>query len=396
VPLNAQSALGHPARSRPDRATPLAISIVLALLNLGACTKKLLPPKPYLAFVANHDSNTVAVVNLATLRLVRSLSVPPGPAQEAARPSAEELYVLSDSGSVTIIGEADLQTKGVVAVGAGAANLTMADDGSRAAVTNAAGEVAVINCQTRTVEGRATIGSDLSGLVFSPDGKTLIAADRAGDRLVFVDAPTAKALVEVHVGKSPGPMIVLPDGSKLFVADTGESKITAVDLASRQVLANLELGSNPVGLILKPDGGELIALSRDSATLSIVDTFHDDVEEDRPISTGKSPVGGVATRDSTKVYILNGGPEGGSVQGIDLTTRMPIGTTYIGGSPAAIALTPDERFLAVADAGSSFLTILGCSPLSPRPKVPGTPIPLITTIPVGAEPVAIVIPGLLQ
>jgi DNA-binding beta-propeller fold protein YncE len=358
-----------------------------------ACTKKLPAPKPYLAFVVNHGSDTVAVVNLASFRVVRSLPVPPDPDQAVVRPLSPEIYVLSDSGSVSIIVNPGLKVETSIAVGAGAANLALASDGSRAAATNAAGEVVIINCGARAVGGRVKVGGDLAGLLFTPDGRTLVTADRASDRLVFVDAPTAKVLGEVKVGKSPGPMVVLPDGGKLFVADTGEQKITAVDIGSHQVLAHLDLASVPVGLVLKPDGGELIAFSRDSATLTILDTFHDDVEEDRPISTGKTPVAGVPTRDSTRLYILNGGPDGGSVQGIDLANRTPLGTTYIGGTPAAMALTPDERYLAVVDEGASSLDLLATDPLNPKPKVPGTPIPLITTIPVGARPVAITIPG---
>ncbi len=364
----------------------------IALLSFAvACTKKLPAPKPYLAFVASHASNTVAVVNLATFRLVRSIPVPPGPMQVAARPGSHELYALSDSGSLSVIVDPALQVAATIPVGAGAANLAIAGDGGRAAATNAAGEVVIIDCGSRHVTAHPKLGGDLAGLVFTPDGKTVIAADSVGNRLVFVDASTAKVLGEVSVGKQPGPMAIIPDGSKLFVADTGEAKISVIDVASRQVLSHLELASDPVGLVLKPDGGELLALSRDSATLTIVDTFHDDVEEDRPISTGKTPVAGVPIRDSTKLYILNGGPDGGSVQGIDLQNRAPLGATYVGGEPTAIALTPDERYVAVT-AGSS-LAVLSTGPLNPKPKVPGTPLPLITTIPVGADPVGVVIPG---
>jgi YVTN family beta-propeller protein len=375
----------------------LPAACLLLTLN-AACTKKNPPPQPYLAFVANHGSNTVAVVNLATFRVIRSIAVPPGPTQVIARPGSPELYVLSASGTVSVIGDPDLRVTATLPVGpAGttAANLVLAPDGSRAAASDSAGTIAIVDCMTWTVAGRVKVGGDLSGLAFTPDGKTLVAADRAGNRLVFVDAPTAKVLGEVRVGKSPGPMAMLPDGSKLFVADTGEPKISAVDVASRQVLSHLELASDPVGLVLKPDGGELVAFSRDSATLTLLDTFHDDVEEDRPISTGKTPVAAVPTRDSTKLYILNSGPEGGSVQGIDLQNRAPLGTTYVGAAPAAIALTPDERYLAVAATGASSLAVLGTSPLNPKPKVPGTPLPLITTIPVGAGPVAVAIPGWL-
>jgi len=377
----------------PDKLA-VVLACLAAVLVAGACTKKLPAPKPYLAFVANRDSDTVAVVNLATFRLVRSIAVPPGPAQVLGRPGTYELYVLSESGSVSVIADPSLQIAASIPIGSGAANLVLARDGSRAAVTNAAGEVVIIDCARHTVAARVKVGGDLAGLIFTPDDKTLVAADREGNRLAIVDAPTAKVLGEVQVGKRPGPMAILPDGSKLFVADTAEPKISSIDVASRQVLSHLELAAEPVGLVLKPDGGELLVFSRNSATLTILDTFHDDVEEDRPISTGKQPVAGVATADSSKLYILNGGPDGGFVQGIDLQTRAPLGATYVGTNPSAIALTPDERYIAVTVGPA--LAVLATSPLNPKPKVPGTPLPLITVIPVGVSPVAVTIPGWVE
>ena len=65
------------------------------------------------------------------------------------------------------------------------------------------------------------------------------------------------------------------------------------------------------------------------------------------------------------------------------------------GEDTAIAyLTPDERYIAIT-AGSN-LAVLATSPLNPKPKVPGTPLPLITEIAVGARPVAVSIPGWIQ
>jgi len=372
-----------------------AASVALALVSLFfACTKKLPAPEPYLAFVANQESNTVAVVNLATFRLVRTIDVPPGPVQVAARPGTQDLYVLSESGDVSVIADSSLQVRSSIPLGAGAANLAMAPDGSRAAVSNADGGIVLIDCASRAVSARVRTGGEIARLIFTPDSKTVVAADRDGNRLVFVDAPTAKVLGEVQVGKRPVAIAVVPDGNKLFVADTGEAKITAVDIASRQVLSHLELASEPVGLMLKPDGGELLVFSRESGTLTIIDTFHDDVEEDRPISVGKDPVASVPTRDSTKLYILNGGSEGGHVQAIDLQNRAPLGATEVGPDPTAIALTPDERYIAVTV--ESNLAVLATSPLNPTPKVPGTPLPLITEIAVGARPVAVSIPGWRQ
>ncbi|MGH9397890.1 MAG: YncE family protein, partial [Terriglobia bacterium] len=56
--------------------------------------------------------------------------------------------------------------------------------------------------------------------------------------------------------------------------------------------------------------------------------------------------------------------------------------THVGIKPQALALTPDERFLAVVDSGGGRLSLMRAATGD-----------LITSIPVGADPVDVVIPG---
>jgi YVTN family beta-propeller protein len=357
------------------------------------------PQQPYLAFVAAEESNTVAVVNLATFRLTASIAVPPRPVQLVRSPRARELYVLSASGKVSVISYPDLRVAATVPVGRSATAMALAPDGGLLAVVEgASGEIVLVDCASRSIAGRVHTGGDISALVFTPDGKVLAASDRARAQVIFINVSARKVLGDVGVGKAPGSLAMLPDGSKLFVADTGEPKVSAIDVASRQLLSNIEIGSNPDQVLLKPDGGELFVLSRTSAILTILDAFHDDVDDE--MAAGEGSVAAVATKDSSRLFVLNSGAlgAGGSVEAVDVNNRsLPssVVSTPVGRSPVALALTPDERFLAVADPGSSSLGVLGTSVLNPKSKPNGTPLPLITMIPVGAHPVAVAIPGWL-
>jgi YVTN family beta-propeller protein len=380
---------------RADISTLLA-ALFAAVAALGSCTRRPLPARPYLAFVANEASNTLAVVNLATFQMTASIPLAPEPVQVLARPGVQELFVLSRSGVVSVIAYPELRVIASIRIGSPAANLVITPDGSLAAASDAQGEIVLIDCVRRSIAARLKSGGDVSALAFSPNGKTLVAADQAHDRLVFADLTSRTILGDTHVGKSPGTIVILPDGSKLFVADTGEPKISAVDLATRQVLSDIDLASRPSELVLKPDGGELIALCPESATLAILDTFHDDVEGEMPAGVG--PVAAVNTRDSTRLYVANGGD--GTVQAIDLQNRSQPGSmlsTRAGIAPSALALTPDERFLVVTDSASSSLAVLGTASLSAKStKVASVPMPLITTINVGARPADVTVPDWLR
>jgi YVTN family beta-propeller protein len=375
--------------------TLILTAILLAVVAPSSCTRRPSPPKPYLAFVANRASNTVAVVNLATFQMTASIPVAPEPVQVLAREEPRELWVLSRSGSVSVIAYPALRVNASIDIGSTAANLALTADGRFAAVSGARGEIVLIDGFSHTIEGRVRSGGDISALAFSRKGNLLIAADSAHDRLLFVDTTSRTILGVTQVGKAPGPITILPDESKLFVADTGEPKISVVDPPSRQVLSNIDLASRPVALTLKADGGELIALCRESATLVILDTFHDDVESEMP--TGSGPVAALTTRDSKRLFVAN--RNDGTIQDIDLQNRSQTGSvlsTRAGIAPTALALTPDERFLVVADSGGSSLAVL-IAPISMNSaKAPSVPFPLVTTINVGAQPVDVTVPDWLK
>ena len=110
----------------------------------------------------------------------------------------------------------------------------------------------------------------------------------------------------------------------------------------------------------------------------IVDTDQDDVEQNYP--TGHKPVAGVFQQTPLVLYIANAGD--GSVMALDVQNRALLATIHIGIEPRALALTPDERFLLVADTSASTLAVLRTNPTN-----------LLTTFPVGAKPVDVVVPG---
>ena len=366
----------------------LAVAVLLAVSG-AACRKQGPPLTPYVALVANSQSNSVAAVDLATFRVIRSVPVASGPAEIALRPHSQEVYVATASGSVSVIGFPDLRVLGTLEIGRSARDLVFSADGSRLyALDPKSGDVVFADAEHGRIPretGRLHLGGDLAHLALTPDGKALVAADRASNRLVFISADSRRVLGSVEVGRDPGALVILPDSSQVLVADTGENKVSAVDVASRQILAHLELAAPPTSLALKPDGGELFVLCGASALVSIIDTSHDNVEQNLP--AGALPAAGVFRRDSSVLYVANAGD--GSVTALDVQNRAVLDSTHAGAEPRALALTPDEQFLVVVDAASASVAILravtSTAPASGRGA-------LVTTVPVGARPVAVAVP----
>lgn len=368
------------------------LPLALCLLTFSACTKQASPPpKPFLAFVANRGSNTVAVVDLAESRVIASIPVAGEPEQVVAPPGRREVWVVSKSGELTVIGAPDLKVKESLAAAKSGGDLFFSPDGSRFVLATDAGTVVFGNAP----EGRRpAVDGSLDQAVYrygggclTDDGKTLILSDAARDLLVFIDVPSRRVIGSVKVGKQPGPIVALPGGHKAFVADTGEDAVSAVDVAKQELLSNLEISSSPVSLALKHDGGELFVLG-EGGVMTIIDAFHDDVEQ--PFPVGQSPATGVFRKDSSVLYVASAAD--GSVTAIDVQNRVVLNSTEVGGNPQSLALTPDERFLVVAVPASSGIAVLRADPsmLTTQDSA------LVTTVPTGLNPVDVVVPGELS
>ncbi len=416
--------------SNPE--SPIFNSLVLLLAALSsACSRPANPPQPYLAFVANSRSDTVAVVNLAAFRVVASIRVAPNPERIVVRPLSRELWVLGGpevgkgadaappSDVISVIRFPQLDVRKQVRVGRSARSLVFSADGRQAYVFDGArGQVVFLEsddaretarvrlraplknpshtslpapraAQVKALGQRPLLSLQSGELALTPDGKLLvISGGSLSNQLHFVSVDSRKLLGSVEVGIDPGPMVVLPDSSKVFVADTAEPKISVVDVAARKLLTHIETGVAPSALLLKPDGGEIFALSARQATLTIVDAFHDNMEQN--LTTGREPWALAIRRDSSVLYVSTAGD--GTVTAIDVQNRAVIAATHAGIELRALALTPDERFLVAADYGTASLAVLRTRTGKDQ-RTEG--LALVTTIPVGAGPVDVVIPDWL-
>ncbi len=385
-------------------ALPLLACSLLICLVAASCHHTELPPEPYLAFVANQSSNTIAAVDLAALHVLSQIPVAPGPRQLVVRPRSHELYAVSESGALSIMHFPELRVGKTIPLRGRAQGLVFSPDGrsfyvlvtqsGSSEIVFGDGEHGRIPSEGEGV--RATYRGGGGSLGLTPDARTLLITDTTHNRLVFVSAESGNVLGSVDVGKGPGAMAVLPSGSKVFVADTEEQKISAADVASRQILSHIEISAKPTGLLLKPDGGELFVLSAEGGIATNIDTLHDNVEQTFP--TGRGTAAAVIRRDQSVLYLANAGD--GSVTCLDVENRVVLNSTHVGTEPRALALTPDERFLAVADYAASSLAVLRADPEAHdrkgKPWMDPKRSLLVTTIPVGAGPIDVVVPDWLR
>ena len=79
------------------------LGLILATLgSISVACRHPAPLNPYTAYVVNHQSATLAAVNLADFRVTDSLPVAPQPDRVLVRPGARQLYVVSATGKISV------------------------------------------------------------------------------------------------------------------------------------------------------------------------------------------------------------------------------------------------------------------------------------------------------
>lgn len=361
-----------------NRRRLFTLSIFLPLIIFASgCRRRMAPPQPYLALVVNQKGQSIAVANLARFSLDRIISLGFQPQKIVVRPHSSEAFVTSSDGHVAVIRFPRLSIAATLQIGGGPNQWVFEPDGVSAYALGAAGRMIFkIDCKTLRVSEKFNTPLPLSSITFDPE-RRLIIGESAGGKLLLISAGSGKVTGSAEIPADAGSVVIARDGGKAFVAAESEHEILAVDLASGQILSRIDVGSRPSLLALKPDGGELFAFSGPDSTITILNASDDSVEESHP--SGAGPAAAIFSRDSRWLYIANAG--GGSVTRFDVENRREF-STHVGIRPEALALTPDERFLAVVDSASDRLCVVRAATGD-----------LIASIPVGADPVDIVIPG---
>jgi YVTN family beta-propeller protein len=187
-----------------------------------------------------------------------------------------------------------------------------------------------------------------TGLVFSPDGSRIYLANVNGDIKVFgVDQdhkitplysiPLPAANAPGRKAEIPAGIAVSPDGKKLYVAGNLSNRLIELEAATGKVLQLWDVGVAPFDVIL---AGRKIYVSNWGGRRPDADSV-----------TGPAGEGMRVRVDARSIAAE------GSVSVIDLnrTNQFEIVT---GLHACALALSPDGRWLVVANAGSDTLSVI--------------------------------------
>ncbi|HXR05155.1 MAG TPA: YncE family protein, partial [Verrucomicrobiae bacterium] len=248
--------------------------------------------------------------------------------------------------------------------------LALSPDGKLLVTAGLTHELVVVNPATGEILQRVALPSDrvqepmpvsseilspddkaqlsFTGLAFSPDGSRIYLANVNGDLKVFsvgtdqkvsplfsIALPPANA--PLRAAEIPAGIAVAPDGKKLYVALNLSNRLAELDAATGKVLRIWDVGVAPFDVVL---AGKKIYVSNWGGR--------------RPDAGSVTGPAGRGTRVRVDARAI---ASEGSVTVIDLdgTNRSEILT---GRHAGALALSPNGKFLVVANAGDDTLSVM--------------------------------------
>ena len=187
-----------------------------------------------------------------------------------------------------------------------------------------------------------------TGLVFSPDGTRLYLSNVNGSIKVFgIDGGKISGLFSIALPDATAPrrkkeipagLALSPDGTRLYVALNLSNALLEINAQSGQILRRFEVGALPYDVVL----------TNGKAYVSNWGGRRPDAKS----TTGPAGRGTLVRVDER--YIASEG----SVSVVDLETGKVTHEILTGRHAGALALSPDGRHLAVANAGEDTLSIL--------------------------------------
>lgn len=256
-----------------------------------------------------------------------------------------------------------------------------------------AGSVSMVRLSDGVVTSEVACGKRPSAIALSPDGRQAVVTATYSGELVVLEVADGRLQVAARIalGFEPRGVAISPNGQLAYVALTASNEVVVVDLAARSIVDRIAVGRWPRYLGLSGDGRRLAVGCSGDGGIWVVDTpsrsvaykskflalnlgqvqvsrdgnhayFPWMVYADRPITPGNIREGWVLGNRIARQRL--DGPARREALAID-----PRGQAV--GDPHGIALSPDEKLLAVAASGTQELVFFALDDLPLRGDGPG-------------------------
>jgi PQQ-dependent catabolism-associated beta-propeller protein len=256
-------------------------------------------------YVGCGDDNTIALYDIATLRLVRRYRNIAAPETFDLHPDGKHLYISNEDDS----------------------------------------EASVLDVETGEIVGRYPTGPEPEGVQITRDGRLVFVASEVANLVHVIDVRQQKVIKEIPVGTRPRRFALTPDEKELWVSAELSGQVDIIDAEKLEAKARVEFQLRairrelftPVDIIITRDGAKAyVALGR-ANHVAVIDTKTRAVTD--YIVVGKRAWGLRLNADESRLWVANGLSDDVSI--IDTRTNKVLLSVPVGQVPYGILI--DDR-----------------------------------------------------
>jgi YVTN family beta-propeller protein len=345
----APSELPPPA---PPETTPTTVDVYAA--DRANQLSPVVASFPSLVYVPNSESNTVDVIDPATLQVVNHFAVGAEPQHVVPSYDLKTLYVAADQGNtLTPIDPATGQPGTPIPVD-DPYNLYFTPDGRFAIVV--AERLARLDFRDphtfALVQSMPVPCRGVDHLDFAADGSYLVASCEFSSDMLKVtlgDTPSLAGTLPLLAGAKPQDVKLSPDGMVFYVADMVGGGLWEVDGATLSIVGFLPTGAGAHGLYVSRDSKDLYVPNRDEGTVSVVDLVERSERAKWVIPGGGSPDMGGVSADGTTLWLS--GRSNSEVYAIDTSTGALRARIPVGNGPHGLCVYPQPGRFSLGHTG---------------------------------------------
>jgi PQQ-dependent catabolism-associated beta-propeller protein len=322
-----------------------------SLLQVAALAAVVAAAPGELAFVSNERSGTISVLDVATDRVVDTVTVNGRPRGIQGAPDGSRVYVAVSHPwygtavreGIVAIDVAERKVLGFIAAGSDPEQFAVSARPPRAYVSNEdVGTASITDLRTGTVVATPLVGIEPEGVAISPDEFWVYVTAETSNTVSVIDTAKGDVTGSFFVDARPRAAAFSPNGRFAFItAEIGRS-VAVVDVRRHAVIGRYHFTQpkqQPVGVTVSPDGTRIFVALSHAGQVAVVDVR----DPWRPqlahvVAVGQRPWGVALAAGGRKLYVANGPSNDVSV--VDTATMAVTATVPVGDAPWGVAVVP--------------------------------------------------------
>jgi YVTN family beta-propeller protein len=291
------------------------------------------------AYVGLFKDNAVAVVDLATNRVLKTIPIPAGPHGLVITPDGRKVYVSSDGAStVSIIETSTDQVAGTIEVGPNPHGLAISPDGHKVLVSAfGVNQAIVIDTTSDRIVGRIPVASAHNSVISRDGQMAYVGSQQQGaPALVVLDLVNLREVTHIPLDRTPRGLDLSPEGKWLYFTVAGVDAVQVLDTTTQQTVGQIPTGASPHIAVFTPDGQNAIAISQGPGEVDLLEPTQRLVIG--TVKVGQTPHWLALSSDGRTAFVTNEGS--GDMSIVDVAHRRVLATIPIGKAPRKIAVQP--------------------------------------------------------